>query len=499
MQRAVPGRPRRRSQHRITGSDSGFLYIETDTQTSTCTHAVVLAPPAAGQTPLTRESLRDHLAARLPRTPVLGRVLQHVPRGVGHALLVDHDVDLDTLVHHAVLPAPEGGSSSDDAYHAWLADQVGLRLDLSRSLWQVTLVDGFGDGRQALVFAVHHTLGDGAALLALLAELLDDRAERRPSPATARELAPHPRRHPAVLFATTLASQAVVWLTLPLLLVRTIGRFRRTRLARETSSVPVPPAAGGAPACVLNTSADTHRAFARTSVSLEDLRRVRGAAGTTLSDVVLAVVAGALREDLAARDALPEEPLVVNVPLGHDAPGAAPRLSGNVFCNYYAMLPTDVADPRERLAAMAAYSAEARRQLDIQGRDTLITWLDRIPPFLGERGARMMAEKHRTGEAGPDFNVLVSNLRVPEDSWTMQGRVVEEVSFSGPVADGAGLNITVVGFGDRVTFAVQSNPSALPDPAGLARGLHTSLRALLAASALEDGGVPRAATEGQVA
>ena len=413
----------------------------------------------------------------------MGRVLQHVPGGIGHALLVDHALDLDALVRHVVLP-----DATTDPYDAWVAGEVGRRLDLTQSLWQVTLVDGLAGGRQAIVFAFHHTLADGAGLLATLAELFDDRAIERPTPATPRELAPHPRRNPTLLFLTTLARQMLVWVTMPLLLVRTIRRFRRVRLTRESAATPVPPMAGGAPRTVLNSSMDDRRAFARTSLPLEDLRRVRKAAGTTLSDVIVAVVAGALRDELIARDALPDSPLVVNVPLGHDAPGSAPRLSGNVFCNYYAMLPTQVADPKERLATTAVCAAEAKRQLDIQGRDTLRTWLDRIPPALVARGARMMAEKHRSGEHPPDFNVLVSNLRAPSGEWRMQGRPIEEIIFSGPVVDGVGLNITVVGYGDRVSFGIQSNPSAVPDPAGLGRRLHVALDELVVAHGLDDAG-----------
>lgn len=470
---------------RISGSDAGFLYVEGDSQTSTCTHAVVLAPPGPRQEPLTREGLRDHLALRLRRTPAMTRVLQHVPGGIGHALLVDHPgFDLDAAVEHAVLPAPGG----DEEYHAWVADRLAPRLDPEEALWRVTLLDGLAGGRQALVFAFHHTLADGAGLLATLAELLDDAALARATPATPHELAPHPRRRPTLLLLHALARQLVVLAGLPLLVVRTVRRFRRTRLEREAAPVAVPAPAGAAPRSVLNASADARRAFARTSLHLDDLRRVRraadGASGEVrLSDVVLTVVAGALRRHLAERGELPEVPLVVNVPVGHDAPGAPPRLSGNVFVNYYAHLPTDVADARHRLRAAAAYTAEARRQLEIQGRDTLTTWLDRIPPCLGRWGAAAMARKHRTGQVDPDFNVLVSNLRVRQARWTMRGREVEEVIFSGPVADGAGLNVTVVGQGDRLVVAVQSNPAAVPDPAGLAALLHDALDELLAAYA----------------
>src|SRR5690606_34134403 len=108
----------------------------------------------------------------LDRTPVMRRRLEQVPFGVGHALLVDDpDFDLQAHVRHTRLPAP----GDEAAFHDFMATQVPLRLPLDRALWQVTLLDGLAGGRQALVFAFHHTLADGAGLLAILSELIDDR------------------------------------------------------------------------------------------------------------------------------------------------------------------------------------------------------------------------------------------------------------------------------------------------------------------------------------
>jgi len=173
---------------------------------------------------------------------------------------------------------------------------------------------------------------------------------------------------------------------------------------------------------------------------------------------------------------------VVNVPIGNDPAGAPPRLRGNVFVNYYALLATDVADPLERLRMTAAYDAEAKRQLEIQDRRTLTDWLDRVPPAVAWRAARSMAEKARSGAVAPDFNVLVSNLRVQHPVWTLGGRTVESVFMTGPVTDGGGLNVTVTGYGEQLTFAVHSNPSAVPDPAALADDLSAALAELRVAA-----------------
>src|SRR5690606_13814456 len=135
------------------------------------------------------------------------------------------------------------------------------------------------------------------------------------------------------------------------LLVRTLRRFRAVDVRRAEASTPVPRSMRDAPPCPLNRSPDTERVFARAHLSLTDLRAIKAGTDATLTDVLLCVIAGGLRGYLLPRGELPDRPLVVNVPVGNDAPDAPPRQTGNVFSNYYAHLATDVADQRERLAA----------------------------------------------------------------------------------------------------------------------------------------------------
>lgn len=470
---------------RLRGADAGFLVVESPSQTSACVGVVLLAPPTPGRAPLTREELLAQLRARADRVPHLGRRLHPVPGGLGHAVWADDPhFDLDAHVHHAhVHPTP--AATSDQVLDDWLATHVTPgHLDLTRPLWELTLLDGLPDGRQALVHRYHHAFGDGAAAVGVLGQLLDDRALDVPSPAPPADHARHRPPAPLWLVLTALARLVVVLIGLPVLLLRTASRVRAVRTRRASAAHRVPQMAGDAPRTVLNTSADAHRVLARAHLHLDDVRKVKEAAGVGLSDVVVALVAGALRHHLAGRDALPPVPLVVNVPLGNDPVGARPRLRGNVFVNYYALLPTHLDDPRARLQHTAAHAREAKLQLELQGRSTITDWLDRIPPRLASAAAHAMGEKARSGENPPDFNVLVSNLKVPRGGWRCGGRDVESLFMLGPVTDGHGLNVTVTGYGDTLTCAVHANPSAVPEPAGIAHAVQSELQSMLAVHGL---------------
>ena len=164
-----------------------------------------------------------------------------------------------------------------------------------------------------------------------------------------------------------------------------------------------------------------------------------------------------------------------------------------MFANFFAYLATDVEDPRQRLEAIAANTAESKVQLDVLGIDTLPSWLDRFPPAIAGPVARRMARRLREGDHNPDFNVLVSNVRIPGEPRAIGTRPFSRFSMSGPVADGAGLNITVAGCAPHLEVAITANPAAVPDPHELGALLRGALAELLKAYDLTPRSVEAAA------
>ena len=236
---------------------------------------------------------------------------------------------------------------------------------------------------------------------------------------------------------------------------------------------------GDAPGTRLNRPGPPVRTYGRTLLRTSDLQEVRRATGATLNDVVLGVVAGALRSYLAELGELPDRPLVANVPVA-GAPSDEPQQTyGNRFSNFFTTLATDVADPVERLAAISAGTAEAKVQLDLQGRDTLPAWLDRLPPAIARPASRWMIRRTAADPTTANFNVLVSNVRVPEPSWDLGGHGVEHLWMSGPIADDAGLNITVVGYGDQLHVSLVASPVAVADASAITDRLHAALEELV--------------------
>jgi diacylglycerol O-acyltransferase / wax synthase len=461
---------------RLAGGDSGFLFIETPEQTSVCVDLAILAPATDEAPPLTLDRLRSHVAEHLHLLPSWRWRLESVPLHLHHPVFVDDpDFDLDYHLRERTLPNP-GGDHEIDALLAELEPQL---LDLRHPLWQILLVHGLAGDRQALVFRFHHTIADGAALLHTLDLLFHAVPDDQPTPHHERWQPTLPRR--STLLRDALREQARNWREIPQMLRDTKVRFHEVEARKDDPAVPpVPRSIGDAPWTVLNRSGPPVRTYARTLIPLEQLQQVRHAAGCTMNDVALALMGGALRAHLLELDALPEASLVVNCPVSGDPPGTPPRQWGNRFANFFAVLGTDVADPRQRIDRIAASTKEAKHQLQILGHDTLTKWLDRLPPLVGRPAARKMVDRNAADHTKADYNVLISNVRITNEGWEIGGRALERLFLSGPIGDEAGLNITVVGYQGLLHVTVVAHPNAVPDAGRFVERVQASMEELLA-------------------
>jgi WS/DGAT/MGAT family acyltransferase len=355
----------------------------------------------------------------------------------------------------------------------------------------MTLVDGLAGGRQAIVLEIHHALMDGFATLATLARIFsasgdpawdqDGGPDGRPGDASPRERVPGGVR----LVAGAIGHQARVLVRLPGLLATTRRGAAAVKQRRSAAAVKAPDAGVDTPLSTINRGFTAERRYARTWLPLEEVRRVKEAAGVTVNDVVLAVVAGALRSYLEARGELPGRPLVASVPVGMEGRGAPLRVTGNRFSRLTTSLATDVADPWTRLATIAAVTREAKVCLDLGGRQLLPDWLEYLPPVLGQPAVRRVQAARRNPGESPaklDANVVVSNVRGPSEPWQFGSAVVEEMYLAGPPNGGVGVTIVAWDYAGRLLLGLLSFADSVEDPGELTAGLQRALAELVKAA-----------------
>src|SRR5205085_7719367 len=144
------------------------------------------------------------------------------------------------------------------------------------------------------------------------------------------------------------------------------------------------------------------------SVPLADVKAVKNALGVTVNDVVLAVTSGALRAYLTRRNELPDKALVASIPTSVRA--ADDEAFGNRVSSMFAALPVEIADPIERVHAVARSMSGAKGMHDEVGGSTLQDWAEVAAPALFSRAMRAYS-RLRVGERlRPVINVIASNV-----------------------------------------------------------------------------------------
>lgn len=454
----------------LTGLDAAFLAMETSAVYGHVGSVCILDPSTAPE-PLTLERLQGVIASRLHLVPPFRRRLAEVPFGFDQPYWIeDPDFDIEFHVRELALPAP-----GDDKQLAEQAARLHARpLDRRRPLWELYLISGLSGGRTAVYTKVHHAAIDGVSGNDILAAVLDLTPEGRdlgqvppwecdevPGSVSllarsALSLAAQPVRAAklAAGVARSLPGLAVSPARPPLPVV---DRF----LPRRGASAVLSQSGLRAPRTPFNKPVSPHRRWAFCTVPLADVKAVKNAAGATVNDVVMALSAGALRRWLADHDALPSDPLVAAVPVSVRTE-AQQGAGGNRVSTMTAPLPTHVADPAERLTLCHEAMRAAKEQHGALPADLLSDVTQFAMPALAGQAARMAARLRLVEWLSP-FNLIISNVPGPNLALYYAGARLLRYYPLSAVADGQGLNITVMSYEDGMHFGLVSCRELVPD------------------------------------
>jgi diacylglycerol O-acyltransferase len=455
---------------RLSGLDASFLYLETPEQLLHVCGLIVLDPTTMPGGYSFGE-FKAEIERRVSGVAAFTRRLRKVPLKLDHPIWVkDEHFDIDRHVHRLALPSPGGYEELVD-----LAGHLaGQPLDRHRPLWEMWVIEGYDEDKIAVFSKMHHATVDGVSGSNLISHLCSLEADAEP---LALGGAGEHGRNAGDL--ELLGRAVVTTVTRPLtavkllapsagLLTKTVGR------AREGTAMAAP---FTAPRTSFNGTITGHRAIAFADMSLEDIKAIKKATGTTVNDVVLAVAGGALRGYLEDRGELPESSLLATVPVS--VRSESKRAEGaNKVSALFAKLGTDVEDPAERLADMAERNKNAKDHHKAVSADTLQDWAEFAAPRTFGLAVRAyaglrLAEKHPVVH-----NLVISNVPGPPlPIYFMGARVLKMIPL-GPVFHGAGLNITVMSNDGNVHVGVIACRESMPEVDDLAQRFPAELTKL---------------------
>jgi diacylglycerol O-acyltransferase len=459
----------------ISHVDTAWLRMEDPTNLMVINGVLVFGAP------LEFEGLRETLEAGLLR---FRRFRQRVvmPKGVMGQLYWEDDPAFDMHNH---LKCIELAPPADRAVLEDLAGELSsAQLDFGRPLWQFHLVESYGQG-SALICRLHHSMGDGVALVQVLLAMTSVDPEGLPLYTLQKEVPPPVRPRAPRIFprtrrlirgtcqaAGTICQQGVKVIADP---------SRAVQLARtgagEVRAAAILVLRLPDPKTALKGKLGVPKRVAWSQpLALADVKAVGRALGGTVNDVLLSAVAGGLRRYLQSRNQ-PVDDFNVRaiVPVNMRKPGTELQLGtelelGNKFSLVFLSLPVDIADPAQRLC-------ELRRRMDgLKGSYE-------APAAWGILNAMGMSPK-RIQEIAVDLfgtkgTAVMTNVMGPGVKLYLIGAPLEELMFWVPQSGRLGLGVSILSYNNRVWLGVMSDQGLVCDPEAILAGFYSEYDALL--------------------
>jgi diacylglycerol O-acyltransferase len=450
----------------MSAIDSSFLHVENDTTPMHIGGASIFAGP-----PPAFEDLRAMVAGKLEIVPRYRQKVRFVPLGAGPPVWIeDPHFSLEYHLRHTALPEP----GSEEQLRQMAARVFSQHLDRNKPLWELWMVEGFNDGRWALLSKVHHCMVDGVAATDLMSVMFSDTT----STAATRRWAPPPEPSGLEVLVQTLAHRASPAgqleslrgaLRAPRETLRSIGEAARATVAATPSMRPVA-------ASSLIGPIGPHRRWSWADVRLSDVKAVRASLGGTVNDVVLTLITNGFSELLRSRgEQLPADRVIrTMVPVSVRRRGERGVYNNRVSA-VFAGLPVGLGDPVARLEAIRAEMDGVKQSKQAVAGDVLTSLSGFAPPLLLALGSRLVT-------ASPRLNMHTATTNVPgpqQPVQTLGRRMLASYPFV-PVVGSIRIVVAIFSYDGGLYFGVTGDYDGAPDIEVLTSGIASGMNDLIA-------------------
>jgi WS/DGAT/MGAT family acyltransferase len=400
------------------------------------------------------ERIEQATEAVLPQIPRYRQKLKWIPYQNHPVWVDDQSFNLHYHLRHTSLARP----GTERQLKRMAARILSQQLDRSKPLWETWVVEGLEGDRFAMIMKVHHCMIDGVAGVDLGNILLSTDPNETEIPETHPFV---PRRTPSG--RELLVDEVRRRLRLPL---DAIGNLRRS------SDEPSGEHEGRSPLAAardtlkwglrrpqetpFNAPIGPHRRFDWTVMDLGAVKAVRKALGGSVNDVVLTIVAGAVRRFFELRGLRPADvefrtmsPVNVRTESQHEQ-------LGNRVSAWVVELPIDERNPKDCIAKISAQTAEYKKSGLAAGGDLLMDVTEWLPGGLFELGARVI------GQNLP-FNMVVTNVPGPPVAWYLLGAKLLEAFGNVPIVGHLGLGVAVGSYAGKMCWGFNADWELLPD------------------------------------
>jgi diacylglycerol O-acyltransferase / wax synthase len=389
----------------------------------------------------------------------------------------DPHFNLNAHLHHVALPHP----GDKAALQEMVSDQISTALDFSKPLWQMHVVEGYGDGG-ALIVRLHHSMADGMAVVGVLLALTELAPESTDWPAngdlpenissTGWEGSLQALRQQADTFFDT--SIDLGRRTLIEGLESYLNPDRPRQLAELGSDyayaasklmlrAPDPPTAFKGPLGI------SKRVAWSRPLPLSEVKAMRRATGATINDLMVAAVTGSLRRYLEKRG---EEVVDVRaaVPVNLRSPAEMGEM-GNKFGFVFLDLPVTVSSIKERLATIRHRMENLKESQEAPVSLDILSGMGLSPQMIQDIVVRIIGAK---------ATAVLTNIPGPPIPLFLAGQAIESLMFWVPQSGRLGLGISLTSYAGNISLGVATDSCLVPHPDEIVQGFYSEYDELLA-------------------
>lgn len=464
---------------RLSNLDASFLALETRTTHMHVGAVAMFAPgPSITKAGVDFETIRALILSRLELIPRYRQRLATVPLEGSPVWVDDEHFHLEYHVRHIALPHPGSTAQLKDLVGRLMSQQ----LDRSKPLWELYIVEGLSEGGFALIAKIHHCMIDGVSGIDLMAVLLDFTPEfeiSQPQPWSARS-APNGTelvvreisRTVSGFFAGILEVSGSIgswtssWSNRAKAAAASLSSGWLTQTDKTSLNGPI----GGS------------RIFDWIQLPLDDIKKIKREHRATVNDVMLAIVAGAVRSYLtevegASQEELEDTEFRIMAPVSVRARNEAGTL-GNKVAMWLMELPIAEQDPGKRLQIVTTETKNLKRTNQALGASTLVEVSTGAPATLVSLAARL-ASKARP------FNMTVTNVPGPQFPLYLAGSEMLATYPLVPLWQSHGAGIAMFSMNGMINIGINMARDLIEDPTLLARCIRRAFEELRDAEPVE--------------
>jgi WS/DGAT/MGAT family acyltransferase len=469
----------------LSGQDGLFVHAESLGLPLHIIGLTIYNPSTAPGGKLVYEQLIQLFQERMHLARVFRQRLVQVPLGMDQPYWIeDSTFNLEAHFHRATVPPPGDWQALCN-----LVGRIHSRpLDRSRPLWEAYMIEGLDaieglePGCFALLLKVHHAAMDGVSGVEMYMALHDEGPEPRVIENSSRMSGEIPPDAISLLSRACVNNLGKVG-KMTSLTSQLWPAYQRIREGRRVGQFS---ASEEKPRTRFNGKVSASRVVGTRRFRFETLNAIKHTVDSaTFNDVMLTIVSGGLRRYLLMKGELPEHSLVSGCPVNVRTDRERGK-AGNAVGFMNVSLRSDIADPKQRLAAIQCASTEAKCYRRALGERLVMDLQEAVPPGLLSSALTLSERSGLLYRARPVLNTMVTNVPgLPLNCYLGGARVVTGFGV-GPLLPSVGLFHTVTttvseGRGEAaLSFA--ACPTMLPDPVVYANCLQDSFEELARAA-----------------